>query len=54
MVSNFFNILSVISYIIKINENIIKIDYYTKIEKVREYVIYEVLESSIRHSLYWG
>jgi len=36
---------NIVSYVIKINQDIIKIDYYINIKEVRKYVIYEVLES---------
>jgi len=45
-VENFFGILSMISCIVRINQNIIEIDYYTDIKKVGEDVIHKVLKNS--------
>ena len=36
--------LSIISYVIRIYQNIIEIDYYSYIKKARENVIYKILE----------
>ena len=38
--------LSMISHVVRIDQNIIKIDYHTDIKEVRENVIYEALEGS--------
>jgi len=38
--------LSMISHVIGIDQNIIKIDYHIDIKKVRKNVIYKVLEDS--------
>jgi len=46
MVENFFDMLSIISYIIRIDQNIIEIDYYSYIKKAKENVIHEILEGS--------
>jgi len=35
-----------VSHVIRIDQNIIKIKYYIDIKKVRKYVIYEALEDS--------
>ncbi len=40
----FFNMLVVCRHIIRVNEYIIKIDHNTKIQKIREYVIYKSLK----------
>ena len=39
-----FNMLVVCRHIIRVNEYIIKIDHNTKIQKIREYVIYKLLK----------
>ena len=39
-----FNMLVVCRHIIRVNEYIIKIDHNTKIQKIREYVIYKSLK----------
>ena len=36
--------LHMISHVIRIDQNIIKIDYYTNIKKIREDVIHKVLK----------
>jgi len=36
--------LYIISHVIRIDQNIIKIDYYTNIKKIRKDVIHKVLE----------
>jgi len=36
--------LGIVSHVIRIDKNIIKIDYHTDIKKVREDVIYKTLE----------
>ena len=46
MAKDFFDILSVISHVIGIDQNIIKINYHIYIDGVRKDVIYEVLEGS--------
>jgi len=46
MVENFFDMLSIISYIIRIDQNIIEIDYCSYIKKAKENVIHEILEGS--------
>ena len=38
--------LSIISYVIGIYQNIFKIDYNTDIKKIREDIIYKILEDS--------
>jgi len=37
---------SMVSHVIRIDQNIIKIKYYIDIKNVRKYVIYEALEDS--------
>jgi len=46
MIKDFFDILSMISYIIRIYQNIIEINYHTNIKEVEKDVIHEVLEDS--------
>jgi len=43
MTENFFDILYIINHVIGIDLNIIRIDYHTDIEKIREDVIHKVL-----------
>ena len=46
MVEDLFDMLSMISYVIRIDQNIIKIDCYTDIKEIREDVIYKALKGS--------
>ena len=46
LTKDFFDMLSIISYVIRIDQNIIEIDYYSYIKKARENVIHEMLEDS--------
>ena len=45
MLEYFFNMLVIFRHVIQVDEYIIQIDYNTNIQKVREHVIYELLES---------
>lgn len=46
VVKSFFDLLSVISHIIRIDQNIIKINLHADIKEVRKYVVHEVLDNN--------
>jgi len=43
---NLFNMALVLHNIIRVDQDVVQVDYYTHIKEVWEYVVYETLEDS--------
>jgi len=43
---HFFDVAPVLHDIIRVDQDVVQVDYYTHIKEVREYVVHEALEGS--------
>ena len=43
---HFFDMALVLHDIIRVDQDVVQVDYYAHIKEVREYVVYEMLEDS--------